>query len=78
MEYKKIYVTRKKEDEDIVLDESLLVKIGLGIEQAFVGCPMKNSEELDGKAIYLDRRYDWVIGKTRFGSLCCVPLKKEK
>ena len=33
---------------------------------------------LEGKAIYLDTLYDWTLGNDDRGSICLVPLKKEK
>lgn len=37
-----------------------------------------NDSALDGKAIYLDNDYDWVLVRDNDGSedLCLVPLKK--
>ena len=74
MIYKKICI--EGEDDDII-PRNRLVTIEAG--RPFIDYPYVDSkDELSGKAIYLDDNYDWILGKSKMGSLVCVPLKKEK
>lgn len=82
IEYDEIEIVseKKKEKGTIKIPVGRLIKFE-GERQIrdnpYVGIPMDASEELDGKAIYLDPYYDWVLGRTSGRSLVCIPLKKE-
>lgn len=82
MEYPKVCIIdeEKKDRKTIKIPKERLVEIkGEGENSPYVGVPMyNNEEELDGKAIYLDNEYDWIIARTESNTLCCIPLKKEE
>lgn len=78
MKYPRIVVEKELSDEqEIVIPKNRLVHIeGERCSSPYVAFSMGNSEELDHHAIYLDDDYDWTLGRTRKGTLVCVPQKK--
>ena len=77
MLYKRISV--EGEEEEIRIPRNRLVDIDREIPVPFFDFPYVNDQdELNGRAIYLDDKYDWILGKSEKGALVCVPLKKER
>ena len=74
MIYRKICI--EGENENTIIPRGRLVEIENG--RPFIDCPFIDStDKLSGKAIYLDKDFDWIIGKSETGSLVCVPLRKD-
>ena len=77
MIYKKIYVEDEMSEDTLVIPKERLMEVTDG--RPFTDKPFVDSfDELDGKAIYLDEFYDWVLGRSKTGALVVVPLKKDK
>ena len=82
MEYNKIEIVKEKKKEEgiIKIPEDRLVKIDAErqvFRDPYIGIPANISGEFDGKAIYLDDEYDWILGRDEDGCLLCIPLEKE-
>lgn len=79
MLYKRISVEEEGEGEEIRIPRNRLVDIDREIPVPFFDFPyIDEQDELGGKAIYLDDKYDWILGKSERGAIVCVPLKKER
>lgn len=82
---KKIRVVMKKEEEGVLdVDEERLVDTrkfdGKITSKGSMGFLITNriGGSLQDNSFFLDRNYDWVLGKDNEGTVVLVPLKKEK
>ena len=77
MIYKKIHIEDKKGEDTLVIPKERLIEVT--DTRPFIDKPFVDKfDELDGKAIYLDEFYDWILGRSKTGALVVVPLKREK
>ena len=79
MNYPSIVVEKELDDtQEIVIRKDKLVHIeGERMSPGpYVALSMSNHEELDHYAIYLDSDYDWILGRTKQGTIVCVPQQK--
>ena len=77
MTYKKICVEDKEGENEILIPRDRLIKVSE--RKPFTDKPFRDRfDELNGKAIYLDDLYDWVLGRSKTGALVVVPLKKKE
>ena len=79
MNYPRIVVEKGLDDtQEIVIPRDRLVRIEgeRKSEGPYISVSMNNHEELDHYAIYLDSEYDWILGRTKAGTIVCVPQQK--
>ena len=81
MEYSRIKVSGKKTG-DIDVDEDRMLEVTgtittIKISGKVLYASERTEGNLEGKAIYLDHSFDWVLGKDSEGSICLVPLIKR-
>ena len=83
MKYKTLKIKLDETKSEIIrLDPKLLMKItsshGHGYINGENGLEPVLSGPLHNHAIFLERKWDWILGKDTAGRICLVPLRKKK
>lgn len=73
IKYKKLEIKEEKEENIVAIDKTRLVEIN----EVYGYIQVRAGGKFFNKAIYLLRRYDWILGEDENGVLCLVPLKKR-
>lgn len=81
MEYKKLKIKDNEEVKGVIdVDEKRLIDIHsdktIRDENSFVLAEKRCMEEFKNKSLYLNNKYDWVLGKDSNDGICLIPLKK--